>query len=193
MKAFVGVVVVLGLLVVLVAALVPTIHNGHEPRSKSKDNIRTMLTLMIGRRAEKPGGWPAYTGKNFILSLVATNQLDRRNKHNLEVLWPPRMSEASERLPPDAYAEVTKASLKTRRFPHLTGYAGRCTPITPEEEKRGTPLIADLTHPDGVIIGYSNGAVRFLEWEDLDMAPPEGPLIIGPKSKHPILRLLSDE
>ncbi len=193
MKVVLAVVVVLGLIPVLVAELMPTITNGHGPRSKSRDNIRTMLTLMIGRRSESPAGWPAYTGKNFILSLVATNQLDRRNERNLEVLWPPRLLKQFEALPPDAYDEVTKANLKSRRFPHLTGYAGRCTPITAEEERSGTPLIADLTHPDGVIIGYSNGAVRLLEWDELDMAPPQGPLVIGPRSRHPVLRMLSDE
>lgn len=42
----------------------------------------------------------------------------------------------------------------------------------------GTIIICDddegaLHHPGGIVAGYSNAASVFMEWEDLDMAPPE--------------------
>ncbi len=196
-RIFVGVILV-GLAALFLIALMPRVSKPHL-RSPARDNIRTMLVFMIGRRAEKvTGGWPAYSGKNFVLSLVATNQLDRRNAQNLEVLFPPSMREQFEALDLDEYKQVTKANLQTRRFPHLTGYAGRRNAdpefaMNAEREKRGVVLIADLTHPDGILVGMSNGAVYLMEWEDLDLPPPSGPVVVGPKAQHPMLRALSNE
>jgi hypothetical protein len=40
------------------------------------------------------------------------------------------------------------------------------------------PIICDddegnLHHPKGLVMGYTDGSVRFVEWRDLDMVPPE--------------------
>jgi prepilin-type N-terminal cleavage/methylation domain-containing protein len=188
--SFIEILVVMGIISVLVSmvvVLIPTIQE-RSRQTKSKDNVRTMITLMIGRRSEKvSGGWPRYSGKNFVLSLVATNQLDRRNQQNLEVLFSPGDSlYTMEDVDPDRYKDVTKSALKNDTdFHELTSYAGRRNSsndrehvITPDDEKRGVMIICDdddgpLHHPDGIVAGYTNGSVRFLEWEDLDIPVPE--------------------
>ena len=178
--------------------VVPPMGGGpSDRRLKSQDNIKSMITLMLVRRVSRDG-WPQYDGRNFILSLVATRQLDARKATNLELLWPPSMLDRFLELDVSEYKKVTKKSLRTRRFPHLTGYAGRRNTdedavVTREQEAAGTPLIADLTHPDGVIFGFSSGAVRFMTWAELDMKPPEGPVVVGPMASNPLLRLLSNE
>ena len=197
-NALAGLLVLL-VIVAVVVVLTPTIQCGESRKSVEVDNLRSIVVLMISRRTRPDGyGYPAFSGKNFILSLVATGQLDRRNPTNLEVLWPPSQLSKFRALPDDAYAAVTKESLGERRFAHLTGYVGRRNAdedarIIVQNEKLGTPLVADVSQPDGVIIGWSNGAVRLHDWEELGMEPPDGPVVVGLKSEHPILRLLSDE
>lgn len=156
---------------------------------KSKDNVRTMITLMLARRwSDDP--WPALGGRNSILSAVVRGQLDHRNPQNLEVLFPPSMDEDLSRLDRSEYAKLTKELLATQRFPHLTGYAG---PGERPSDLRGpVPLIGDLTYDDGAIIGYSDGSVRWLDREELGLAVDD-PIRCGPQSKSPILRMLSDE
>ncbi len=204
MRELVIVVGVLAVLAVSVAFLMPSrVENGHRSaRTKSKDNVRTMITMMISRATETESAWksawPGYSGKNFILSLVATGQLDRRNPRNLGILFPPRMRAQFEALDLSEYEKVTLDSLKTQRFPHLTGYVGRRN-LDPEfvlnEKwlKLGTPLVADLSDPDGIVIGWTNGSSRFMSWEALEMEPPDGPVVVGAEAQHPLLRMLSDE
>ena len=188
--SFIEILVVMGIISVLVSMVVVLIPNIQERgrRTKSKDNVRSMITMMIARRTERTtGGWPPYNGKNFTLSLIATNQLDRRNSQNLEILFSPGDTLYTlEKADQDRYKDVNKKALKNGTdFHELTSYAGRRNAdreflITPDQEKMGTMLICDddegpLHHPDGVIAGYSNGGARFMEWEDLDMMPPENP------------------
>ena len=187
--SFIEILVVMGIISVLVSMVVVLIPNIQERgrRTKSKDNVRSMITLMIARRTERTsGGFPPYNGKNFVLSLVATNQLDRRNPQNLEILFSPGDTLYSlEKIDVERYKDVTKKVLKSggSDFHEMTSYAGRRNAdreflITPDQEKMGTMMICDdddgpLHHPDGLIAGYTNGGARFLEWEDLDVMPPE--------------------
>lgn len=165
-------------------------------RTKSEDNIRSMITLMVGSGRSTPDDYPRLSGRNSILSFVASGQWKPSNLRDLEVLWPPSIVEQSRKIDPRAYEQVTWASLKTRRFPHLTGYAGPSkseSPTFPHDGEMGTPWVADLTDPDGIIVGFSSGSVRFMTWEELGVDPPEGPVVVGPKAKHPLLRALSSE
>lgn len=192
------IVALLGVGVLAVPVLMPTIDmDGHSSRSKSADNMKALLTLMIAARST-PADYPSLNGRSFILALVANGQLDAGDPEALEVLWPPRLTEQFQKLDPHAYEQVTLESLKTRRFPHLTGYAGRRNAepdfaMNEAFEKRGTPLIADLTDPDGILLGFSNGHVGFMSWEGLAMEAPVGPVVVGPKATSPYLRMLSSE
>jgi prepilin-type N-terminal cleavage/methylation domain-containing protein len=186
--SFIEILVVMGIISVLVSmvvVLIPTIQEKAN-QTKSKDNVKSMITLMLAKRTGKiSGGWPRYSGKNFILSLVANNQLDRRNKQNLEILFSPGDPLYTiELVDLDRYKDVTSAALKNETdFHELTSYAGRRNGdrehlITSDDEKRGVLIVCDdddgpLHHTDGIVAGYTNGAVRFIEWEELDMAAPE--------------------
>jgi hypothetical protein len=66
----------------------------------------------------------------------------------------------------------------------LTSYAGRRNAptdrayvLTPAKLKKRVPIICDdddgpCHHPDGLVVGYSDGSVRFVEWADLGMPEP---------------------
>ena len=188
--SFIEILVVMGIISVLVSmvvVIIPTIQEKAR-QTKSKDNVRSLATLMLSRRTERvTGGWPRYSGKNFVLSTVAFNLVDARNKQNLEIFFSPGDEEYTlDDVNPDRYKEVTKDSLKRQEdFHELTSYAGRRNGdkefrITPNQEKQGTMIICDdddgpLHHPDGIVAAYSNGSVRFMPWDEMDMRPPENP------------------
>ena len=176
----------------------PRLAREHSDIVRSKDNIRSLLILHVARGTQASDGpRPRLHGKNFILSLVATDALDRRNPKDLDMLWPPSMP-GLEALDIAAYDAVTLDSLRTRRFPHLTGYAGPRQGVDPhavtaKQEGQGTPLIADLTLSGGIIIGWSNGTVTYLELDEGEPTHPDGRLVVGPQAKNDVLRMLSDE
>ena len=185
------------------AELIAKLHAFLENRKQivySKDNLRSIVTLMIARRmGRSTGGYAPYSGKNFVLSLIATNLLDRRTPQNLEILFSPAdraLSLAKVGLEP--YKEITKKSLKAGMdFHALTSYAGRRNGerdwvITPDSEKVGTALVADLSFPDMALVGFTNGSVRAMDREALGLGP-EDPIVVGDDSKSEILRALSDK
>ncbi len=167
---------------------------------KSIDNIRSMITLMIARRiGMRVGGYPPYSGKAFILSLVATGDLDRRNASNLEILFSPgdkTLSLAKEGA--EIYKDVTKASLKQGMdCSKLTSYAGRRNSereylVTSDQEKVGTALIADLSFPDMAIVGFSDGSVKTMTRKELGLGPDD-PIVAGDASNSDLLKKLSSQ
>ncbi|MDF1702646.1 MAG: type II secretion system protein [Planctomycetota bacterium] len=175
---------IIGVLATMVVALVPMIQERGR-QTKSRDNVRNLTMYMIDRRTGKvSGGWPRYNGKNFVLSVVATNDLDRRRKENLEMLFSPGdVLYTLEDVDEKRYEEINKKSLKDGDFHELTSYAGRRNQerdflITPDQEKIGTLLICDdddgpLHHPDGIVCGYTGGDVRYKEWAEFDMSKPD--------------------
>jgi prepilin-type N-terminal cleavage/methylation domain-containing protein len=202
--SFIEILVVMGIISVLVSMVVVLIPKLQERsnQTKSKDNIKNMITLMLDRQIER--GWPRYSGKNFVLSLVATGQLDRRNSQNLEILFSPgdvlyKLNVTDH----DRYQDVTKEALKAGTdFHEMTSYAGRRNGdreylITPDQMQMGTIIMCDdddgpLHHPGGLCVGYTNGSVKFMEWEDLDMIKPDDPdapdEFLGDASSHPDLQ-----
>lgn len=162
----------------------------------SKDNIRSILVLLIARRSGAVAGrWPRYSGKNFVLGIVASRDLDIRSAENRELLFSPAGPKA--RPGKRRFEEVTKASLKEAgAFSALTHYAGRRNAnreflITPDQEAQGTPLLADL-HFDGIaIVGFSTGEVRVMDRKALGLGPKD-PIICGDDSKSELLQKLSD-
>jgi prepilin-type N-terminal cleavage/methylation domain-containing protein len=205
--SFIEILVVMSIIAVLatmVVALVPVIREKSN-QTKSKDNVKSIITLMLTRQMGKvSGGWPAYNGKNFVLSIVATKDLDRRRKENLELLFSPGDTWITlEKIEMKRYEDVTKAALKNDTdFHELTSYAGRRNRereflITADQLKMGTMLVCDdddgpVHHSDGLVCGYSSGDVRFKEWEEFDMDQPEDPdnpdEFLGDASSHDMLQ-----
>lgn len=191
----VPIVLIVGVLVTMIVTLTPQIGGGPGGRGGVRDNARSILLFMIDRRTgEGGGGWPAYSGKNFVLSVVATKDLDIRRRENLEILF------GEGGIPDDIdirdYEAINRDSLKHQRFSPLTHFAGRRNAdpryrITEQEEQMGTPLIA-IRHRDGVIVGYSGGDVRFHDREELGLDDDE-PIVFGDSSRSDLLRCLSDE
>jgi prepilin-type N-terminal cleavage/methylation domain-containing protein len=201
--SFIEILVVMAIIAVLatmVVALVPVItEKGNQ--TKSKDNVKNIITLMLTRRTGKvSGGWPRYNGKNFVLSVIATGDLDQRRKENLEMLFSPGdVIYTLEDTDLTRYKDVTRTSLKSNGdFHELTSYAGRRNQerdflVTPDQEKMGTMIVCDdddgaVHHPDGLVCGYTSGDVRYLEWFEFDMQKPEDPdnpdEFLGDASSH---------
>lgn len=186
--SFIEILVVMGIISVLVSMVVVVVPMIQEKakRTKSIDNVRTMIQYFIGAEAGLSKGWPSFNGKNFILWLVGTNKLDKRNKQNLEILFSPgdelyKLEKVGEK----AYDAVTLQSLQTEGhddFKQLTSYAGRRNKerehlLTSSEVEKGALIICDdddgpLHHSKGLVCGYTSGAARFLEWSDLGISPP---------------------
>jgi hypothetical protein len=140
---------------------------------------------------------------------VENEQIDIRNPQNLEILFSPGDENYKfGKVTVDRYKEITKAALKSGQdFHELTSYAGRRNAdkdylITPDQMKQNTIVICDdddgpLHHPDGIIAGYSNGNVRFMEWEDLGMRKPEDAdhpePFLGDQASNDNLRKLSSQ
>ena len=166
-------------------------------QSRSEDNIRSLFSMMADGEGEILEQNLRHTGRNFVLTVVASGAIYNDAPRSLGYLWPPTQHARGSQLDVQAYKEVSWNSLAGRRFPHLTGYAGpRTAPLAASDERVtefGPPLIADLTHPDGVIVGFRDRRVRFFTWSELGMARPDGPVPLGSQAKHPILRELSNE
>ncbi|MHC5009987.1 MAG: type II secretion system protein [Planctomycetota bacterium] len=208
--SFIEILVVMGIIVVLVGMVAVVVPRAQEARKRtvSINNVRNMVQLMTARNANgKP--WPPYDGKNFVLSLVAYGEVDRRNPDNLTVFFSPGDGLYTlEKATPERYTEITKAALKQGTdFHELTSYAGRRNldrdyQITPDRESMGVPIVCDdddgaLHHPQGLVIGYTNGSVKFVEWEDMDMLEPEDKNnpepFLGERAEVELLRGLSSE
>ena len=98
-----------------------------------------------------------------------------------------------------AYAALTKASLKDSSIDvsALTSYAGRRNDerehlLTALDQQNNAPIIADLSFPGGVILGYVGGAAKWVTAEELGL-PPDQPIIVGDASPVEALRHLSDK
>jgi prepilin-type N-terminal cleavage/methylation domain-containing protein len=188
--SFIEILVVMGIISVLVSMVVliiPTIQE-RSNQTKSKDNVKNMITMMMMRVTSKGvHGWPPYSGKNFVLSLVARGQIDMRRSENLETLFSPGDGNYGlGLLDIKQYENVKKDALKRGDdFHNLTSYAGRRNGdkeyrITADQMKMGTLVICDdddgaVHHPNGIVAGYSDGSVTFKEWDEWDMVKPEDP------------------
>ena len=171
----------LGFVAFLIAA---PIVNERAMRSKSRDNMRSVLTLRLTKRIDVP-----LHGRNWILALVATGQVRASHRMNLEFLFPLTVT-GLDGVDLAEYQALTLDLLKTKRFPHLTGYAGP-GPLEPGWDGP-RPLIGDLTSDDGASIGFSDGTVRWLDREELGLGDDD-PIRCGPASRAPLLRMLSDD
>ncbi len=189
------VVLTLGLLVlvasaVLVVVVIPNMQE-HDRQVRSADNVRHLATMLVLHKTTT-GRWPPYSGKNFVLSLVATGQIDRHDPHSLAILFSGADNLTRlERVDIGRYALVTAEALANGTdFSDLTSYAGRRNAeeahrIAPGEEKEGTILLCDdddgaLHHREGIVVGYSDGTARFLTWSELGLPEPQEPDVPEP-------------
>jgi len=207
--SFIEIMVVMGIIAVLASMVVAVIPPIQEQAriTQSRDNVGSLVKLMIARRTARVGaGWPPYNGKNFVLDVVASGQLDARNPQNLEILYSPgdvlyRLDLVESERWQDITRKALRNGLDCRDF---TSYGGRrnaerqCL-LTPDQEKMGAMMLCDdddgpLHHPAGIVVGYTHGGARFLEWDDLDMARPADAdhpePFLGDAASHPQLAKL---
>ncbi|MDJ0521140.1 MAG: hypothetical protein QNJ90_03600 [Planctomycetota bacterium] len=184
--AVLGCTIVGFILLVFVGLLIAASHVSERAnRTKSEDNVRTLLTLHLNA-ADHAGG---LQGRNWILSLVAAGVIKAEHRPNLVCLFPTTVAGLDD-VDHGEYLALTPERLRTERFPHLTGFCGP-GPLEPGWEGP-RPLIGDLTHEGGATIGFSDGSVRWLEREELGLGDDD-PIEAGPDSRSPILRMLSSE
>ena len=193
--SFIEILVVMGIISVLVSMVVFVVPMIQEKtrQTKSVDNVRGMLLYYTGAGAGLSTGWPPYNGKNFVLWLVAKNHIDRRDDKQLQILFSPGDTsnytfEKAGGI--KAYEALTLNSLQTENpdLLKLTSYAGRRNKekehaLTASELSKNAIVMCDdddgpLHHPKGIVVGYSGGAAKFVEWADLGMGPPQD-------EKHP--------
>ena len=187
--SFIEILVVMGIISVLVSMVVGVIPFIQERsrRTKSSDNVRSMLMYFVDNRSSGKG-WPGFNGKNFTLWLVARDLIDRRNPQNLEVLFSPGDNHYKlDDIGAKPYADVTLEALRTEGhdFKALTSYAGRRNKekghiISSSDESMGTLVLCDdddgpLHHKDGMIWGMSNGSARFVPFDEMGISKPNNP------------------
>jgi hypothetical protein len=167
---------------------------------RSTDNVRAMLVYWIGSGAGLEKSWPSLRGKRFALGLVATNKILRTDERQLEILFSPgdRAHSLTKAGGPKAYADLTLAKLEDPSFDvsTLTSYAGpegdANTPVAATgQQSSDRALLADLSFPGGVILGFVSGAARWVSAAELGLSPDQ-PIVIGPASPVEMLRQLSD-
>lgn len=190
--SFIEILVVMGIISVLVSMVVVVIPMIMERanRTKSSDNVGAMLKMMVTRATESTRSkWAPYSGKNFVLSVIANRDINPENSNQLEILFSPGDTYLGlDKVELKRYKEVTHEALKNDTdFHELTSYAGRRNSgadkeylITANKISKGTVLICDdddgpLHHPAGMIIGWSDGNARFTEWSDMGISPPDDP------------------
>jgi prepilin-type N-terminal cleavage/methylation domain-containing protein len=185
--SFIEIMVVMAIITVLVSMVVVVIPRINEQanRTKSKDNLGTLVTMFLDE-GPAVSSWPGVNGKAFTLWPVAAWKIDKRNLKNLEVLFSPGDRYYTlGNVPEGDWAEVTKNGLRdgTSNFARFTSYAGRRNKekefkITSDELSKGTMVLCDdddgpLHHGKGLVAAYSNRRSDFLDWEALKIDPPE--------------------
>ncbi len=89
--SFIEILVVMAIISVLatmVVVVIPRITESQN-QTKSADNVKSICTFLLLRAQKK--GWQSlpYNGKNFTLAVVASGDIDLRQKANLETLFSP--------------------------------------------------------------------------------------------------------
>jgi len=168
--------------------------------AKSIDNVRTMLLYFTGAGCGLEKAWPKYGGKRFVLWLVATNKLSKMDAKELSILFSP--GDGAHDLEKaggiKAYESLTVPALKDPAIDvsALTSYAGRRNAekehiLSAAEQQANAPILADLSFPGGVVLGYVGGGAKWVSAEELGLAPDQ-PIVVGDASPNEMLQHLSD-
>jgi hypothetical protein len=151
--------------------------------AESLKHLRHMATMLAERSIRKR--WPRYSGKRFVLSLVADRLVDARDPRSLAVFFSPGDEERSvEKATLDAFGGVTAPSLKEGLdCDALTSYAGRRNAdrewmITASKLKVRVPILADLSFEGVVLLALTDGTVRVKTREELGI-PAGVPITVG--------------
>lgn len=180
----------------LVAALVLSRFHDDVVRGRralTRDNLGNLVKAMLARSTDRMQGYPPYTGRAFILSLVADGY--PMDGSSYDVFFSPYDPARLQR-PSDAeYRALTRARLAAGGdFRRFTSYVGPASSLARREGEtgRGRPMVADLhSHSHGVMVGFWHGAVEFFDRKALGLGPDD-PFVVGPESKSPILRQLAE-
>lgn len=209
--SFIEILVVMGimtLLATMVVVLIPIIRE-RANQAKSKDNVNSLVTMMLTMSLEK-GGYPPYSGKCFTLAPLAYRILDPDAPGACEVFFSPGDDYLKlDRIGREKFKEVTKDSLKNNAdVREYTSYAGRrngfkgCVMASSDTSEAGTLMMCDdddgpLHHASGLVVGFRDGKVTLKDWEDLGMSKPkdvrEFEPFLGDSAQSPMLKCVSNE
>lgn len=184
--SFIELLVVMGIIVMLlgmVVGVIPLItERGNQ--TKSKDNVKQLLTYLLDMKLSK-GGYPPYSGKCFTLSPIAYGMIDPEGAGSLDVFFSPGDQFVTlGKVDKARYKEVNKNNLKAGTdFNELTSYAGRmnavkdCLLIDSAQSAKDTLCLCDdddgpLHHSGGLVVGFSSGKADYWDWDDLGMSKP---------------------
>ena len=211
--SFVEILVVMAIIAVLATlaiAIIPRIQEGAR-QTKSTDNVKQLVSYYIADGVGVKKSWPGYNGKSFTLWLVAFGKVDKRDDKQLQLFFSPGDEKYGFDKPgtKEAMAALTRDSLRSENpdLWKLTSYAGRRNNtdghrLTSDELSRGALCLCDdddgaLHHPKGLVIGYTGGSARFVEWDELDMSPPQDPKnpegVLGDQSPNKDLQSMSSQ
>ena len=165
-------------------------------RRRSRENLEYLAKKFVELAKERP--WPRGSGRAFVLSLVASGQLERSDGDLGRLFSPADKTRSLESAGgASAYGAVNRESLSSgMEVEQLTSYVGRRNSekehiITSTEGAAGTPILADLSFDEGVLVGYSNGTVKWHSRAELGVSSGET-ITVGDRSKSPLLRDLGD-
>jgi prepilin-type N-terminal cleavage/methylation domain-containing protein len=188
--SFIEILVVMSIIVVLVSMVVVVVPMMTEKarRTKSSDNVRSLLLMYTAADIGVSKPYPKLNGKNFTLWVVGSGELAyKKNKDNLGILFSPGDQHLTfDSVTQKDYEPVTMAALRSEGhddFRRLTSYAGRRNnerqhELTPAELAEGALILCDDDegaphHAKGMILGFTNGSAKFMSWGDLEIQAPD--------------------
>jgi prepilin-type N-terminal cleavage/methylation domain-containing protein len=208
--SFIEILVVMGimsLLATMVVVLIPVMTE-RANQAKSRDNVGNLVKMMLVRSQDKGQGYPSYNGKCFVLSPIADGILDPDAPGACEVFFSPGDAYLKlENVDRAKYKEIDSKKLRAGEdFRTLTSYAGRtngvkgCIMTPAVSNEIGTLMICDdddgpIHHAAGLMVGFRDGRVEFLKWEELEMTKPKDPAnpepFLGDSAESPKLKCIS--
>jgi hypothetical protein len=199
LAVFVGVALLVGSVFMLVkrqVAVVSPDDRGEKGRAVAIQNVKNLLewhrNIVNANRRYPPVG-----GKAFVLWPLVSGKVDYDTPGLVPLFFSPADTGALQKANLDDYRGLTKLTLRgSADVSRLTSFVGRRAPADPSDGPGkalpgSTPLIGDIHFPDGAIVGFANGEVKWLTRAELGLAPDD-PITVGPDSKSPILRDLAE-
>ena len=154
-------------------------------------NVRGLVGLTVATGGLR---FPKNSGANLLLYLVKRGDLD--GEKQLSVLFCPGDPDESLELAGgvEAYADLDLS--RRGEYGHLTSYAGRDIAGKGPEKKTGRTVVLvcddseDHHAGKGMVVGLSNGAVKWRDKVDDYALPPDQPIVVGEGSQVPELECL---
>jgi hypothetical protein len=143
--------------------------------------------------------WPPCSGKAFVLWLVPSGDVGLKEPSSLDMLFSPEdPARAADFVATARWSGLTRQVLEAGTgLDALTSYVGRRNAAAdarlPDDAlQKATPIVADLHFGDVALVGWSDGHVAAVDRAGLGLAAGD-PLVAGPASKSPLLRLLGGD